>query len=708
MAGNIHYILFPSFVYFLMTLSSGFGTYITGSHPTFCPESPMASLCEQETQQECPKDRDITGCFHGYYCLPRWIYHNLMKCPLVCPPLCEEHEMFCPGSMVDECPTEDNCVAKIDENNKCPNYCPITCEKGQHICPGIRKDDGCRGPDTCVPIGTQCPSEIFDEFACPIIDSPSCVYPETHCHGGYNSRGCRKRSFCKELKNKTEHQHGVNGIDGCPTFCPATCIPGIETECPETYDEDGCPLPASCSKFLAHCPDSSFEPGTGCPVVPSKNCTTTNKQTCHNEPMHKSIIITEFRDEYGYSEYLTIFLNQTLTIDDPICDMGHFCVDRSDSDEGCPIHCPVYCNNNTQKSCPGVLDDDGCLGQGMCVSIAESCPISQYDLDGCFVHGAINCDPEYEISCPGVRDQRGCIGRESCVPKHGDCSCPKEEFDHNGCLLEVSEPICNSTEIQCSRGKSAKGCDLGFDCSLSIIDGCPNHCSPHCDENKQACPIISPHTGAYANCSTTEGYECVDLYDSKGCTQFCSNHCTKIGLLTCPPIYNGEGCPTGPAVCTTDLDQCAPSTFNLKGCKKIKQLQNCSYYETGDYEGSYQLCSGGTDSHGCPRLNTCEPTLTPEGHPFHCPVVCQQNELSCSRGTFNSISMGEFCIPADAHYNFMPNMSCATFCPAACDWSIQKACSGGYNKMTGCPHQDICIPKHKYCNTFPSGSPRSY
>ena len=136
-----------------------------------------------------------------------------------------------------------------------------------------------------------------------------------------------------------------------------------------------------------------------------------------------------------------------------------------------------------------------------------------------------------------------------------------------------------------------------------------------------------------------------------------------------------------------------------------------------------RLCSSGFDSNDCPMAPLCLPTSTP------CPASCHpDNEITCGKGEYLQADLGEFCVNRFAYSNLWENVECETHCPAACEWSNQKACSMAFDQttgrnrnfcwgqqylhailriqfLTGCPKQDVCRPNNLPCQYEPMETP---
>ena len=88
---------------------------------------------------------------------------------------------------------------------------------------------------------------------------------------------------------------------------------------------------------------------------------------------------------------------------------------------------------------------------------------------------------------------------------------------------------------------------------------------------------------------------------------------------------------------------------------------------------------------GCQLDDTCAPIGVP------CPAQCDPGaELICGKGRYAGADLGNYCVEKDAYSDLWDNVVCNAVCPASCTWDTQRACSGGFDPMTGCPMQDFC------------------
>ena len=119
----------------------------------------------------------------------------------------------------------------------------------------------------------------------------------------------------------------------------------------------------------------------------------------------------------------------------------------------------------------------------------------------------------------------------------------------------------------------------------------------------------------------------------------------------------------------------------------------------------------------------CLATSTP------CLASCHpDSEITCGKGEYLQADLGEFCVNRFAYSNLWENVECETHCPAACEWSNQKACSMSFDQTTGrlqpfllgsaisyaisyiqsligCPKQDVCRPNNLPCQYEPREIP---
>merc|ERR1711990_41808 len=183
----------------------------------------------------------------------------------------------------------------------------------------------------------------------------------------------------------------------------------------------------------------------------------------------------------------------TKAIGENECWVGNWCQDISLGE--CPaVGCAVgveassscsdpyesICEPDTQISCDGGHDSEGCWYGNYCID-----QINEYD--GCFGVCSMNCNYETEDWCDMVTDANGCWMGNWCQDKSmGGCPPPMGGSELNSgedlCAhITTSSEACNSTQISCDMGNSPEGCWYG------------NYCA-----NDGACigsPSASPSTG---------------------------------------------------------------------------------------------------------------------------------------------------------------------------------------------------------------------
>ena len=127
--------------------------------PKGCPEDHLA----------CP-DNSLTtsGCPAPDICVPLPVEGKDpdAHCPVSCPIICAWDEFACPAHApwdpTDGCPGDDHMCVPGEypgiNGFPCPNSCPMYCQDGEEPCYPQMDENGCIGPNFCVPVG-QCNQE---------------------------------------------------------------------------------------------------------------------------------------------------------------------------------------------------------------------------------------------------------------------------------------------------------------------------------------------------------------------------------------------------------------------------------------------------------------------------------------------------------------------------------------------------------------------
>merc|ERR1711884_996118 len=103
----------------------------------------------------CPGKMDSMGCKMPDTCVPGKF----------CPAQCDwEKEMTCLGKWNEDWTEQiapDTCMPM--KTGDCWNTCPMDCGKDT-VCPGAMDPKGCKMPDTCMPVGMECPKLLRDHL----------------------------------------------------------------------------------------------------------------------------------------------------------------------------------------------------------------------------------------------------------------------------------------------------------------------------------------------------------------------------------------------------------------------------------------------------------------------------------------------------------------------------------------------------------------
>merc|ERR1711976_906293 len=127
----------------------------------FHTDCPMPdALCPVETDYICPPTYNGM-CMDPPMCFPM-VEDSPCPADSSCPVNCDWNtEMMCSQAMPDGC-SHDYCMPATQPNElnagTCVSFCPIECNwETEMPCMGLLGADGCRGPETCVPMGEECP-----------------------------------------------------------------------------------------------------------------------------------------------------------------------------------------------------------------------------------------------------------------------------------------------------------------------------------------------------------------------------------------------------------------------------------------------------------------------------------------------------------------------------------------------------------------------
>merc|ERR1712223_1381044 len=146
----------------------------------------------------------------------------------------------------------------------CPDVIATDCGEGMTNCPGPVDYQGCTMPDTCVPLGEECP------FYCPYNPPMDCGEMMLSCPGAVDHMGCQMAGSCVAYVDQCPHEGSYpafkdcasQGMQNCPVpmdpwgcATPDTCVPNDQT-CP-SY----CPYnpPMDCGEGMMSCQDGSTQ-----------------------------------------------------------------------------------------------------------------------------------------------------------------------------------------------------------------------------------------------------------------------------------------------------------------------------------------------------------------------------------------------------------------------------------------------------------------
>ena len=123
---------------------------------------------------------------------------------------------------------------------------------------------------------------------------------------------------------------------------------------------------------------------------------------------------------------------------------------------------------------PGHFDENGCEGPAICVNAGVVCPKGFYDYKGCPLLGTVTCEDE-EVLCAKGYDDRDCSLLDYCQSPFGDCPA-------------VCLGPCLNDELPCKGQPDEAGCPTETVCkSLTMSNGCPNHCDTICQSGERLC-----------------------------------------------------------------------------------------------------------------------------------------------------------------------------------------------------------------------------
>ena len=270
----------------------------------FCPDSSASHGCPKSCPPDevlCPAEEGVLGCKSEEVCRPKSKNDNDEYCPVTadCPTVCKPYEVNCPGGHDDDgCKNPDLCVEQTRDFNGdlCPVHCPQVCEDDQVFCPGTRSPiNGCYGADQCKDKGVHKWGET-PGAPCPGWCPGICADHEILCDSGIDPcNGCPTEEVCREaikdvngmfcpgkeftLVNEGEdfRDNGARrgGFLSASHNCPIYCREDIgEVQCPVYEDELGCKPEALCMQREKTADGKDWCPSTSvCP----KECPFTKK-----------------------------------------------------------------------------------------------------------------------------------------------------------------------------------------------------------------------------------------------------------------------------------------------------------------------------------------------------------------------------------------------------------------------------------------------
>jgi len=381
---------------------------------------------------------------------------------------------------------------------------PLTCQGADMVCGGTTMTDdyGCQWKTH------QWCMTVYPEEKCPSFCPPECQPTELICPGEPNEDGCPTLGTCMPSM-----------IGDCPAHCPVQCGE-MEMFCPGEKDPNDCAQPDFCIPII----DPLNRGGTFCPV----NCKE-NEIFCPGAP--------------GAPDTCLSF----------------------DPEGSCATVCPTPCKPETEMSCPGGVDANGCAKPDFCIAIIDPlnrggtfCPVTCKENeivcrgapgapdtclsfnpeDSCFPVCPAVCNPQYEMSCPGDVDDNDCAQPDFCIPLIDPLN-PGETF----CPVN-----CKENEIFCPGAPGAPDTCLSFDPEDSCLPVCPPACNPkneiYCQgninpetgcENEGSCQRFDPSALCQNDCPIQcppKESSCFMGYDENGCTK--PEQCSVGGV--CPEI----------------------------------------------------------------------------------------------------------------------------------------------------------------------------
>lgn len=371
--------------------------------------------------------------------------------------------------------------------------------------------------------------------------------------------------------------------------------------------------------------------------------------------------------------------------DDKCVKKGCECQVEGNDGSLCPLWCETKCDD-TQKHCPGGVDENGCKEMATCINKKIG-----NDNQLCEGYCPKDCDPVEQNTCT-VDPIDGCEQAPNCEEKSKDNH--GEYCDEQQCTL-----ACETTHKFCKGEQKVDGCWELDKCvpkdisdSGALCDGnCPITCNPVteilCDGTKI---YDGPKSGCFNDDQCVDkkrdcnGEFCKDSSASHGCPIVCKENehacqprfdeCNCMEQATCTPctLVDGKCCPPAsdcPALCKPHEKECTPPGTDENGCPKPKV---CVVQER-DYYG--ELCQ------------------------VHCPGVCNEHQIMCPGDRDDTgCPLPPTCHPiAKKQWGDDKGADCPGFCPAYCqDWEI--ACAAVQDPCDGCPTEPVCKPRAKNAN----------
>ena len=91
----------------------------------------------------------------------------------------------------------------------CPEVHATACGEGMTNCPGPVDYQGCTMPDTCVPLGEECP------FYCPYNPPMDCGERMLSCPGAVDHMGCQMAGSCVAYGDQCPHECSYPAFKDC-------------------------------------------------------------------------------------------------------------------------------------------------------------------------------------------------------------------------------------------------------------------------------------------------------------------------------------------------------------------------------------------------------------------------------------------------------------------------------------------------------------